>query len=122
MIRWIIRLLLNGGALLLISYLFEMVQVKDFSIAVLAAFILGIVNTLVRPILLLITLPLRFITLGLFWFVVNAITFALTAYLIDGFELGEWPSSIVTTVLAAAAMSLLGWLIDVTVGKGKKKE
>lgn len=117
MIRWLIRLLLNGFSLLFISYVFESVQVKDYSVAVLAAFILGIVNTLVRPILLFLTIPLRLLTLGLFWFVVNAITFALTAYLIKGFELGPWPSSVMTTILAAAMMSLLAWMIEFIVGK-----
>jgi putative membrane protein len=121
MLRWIVRLLLNGAALLLISSLFESVQVKDFSVAVLAAFILGLVNTLVRPILLFLTLPLRFVTLGLFWFVVNAVTFSLVAYLIDGFELGGWPGSIGTTILAAATMSFLSWLIDWMVGKKKEE-
>ncbi len=121
MLRWIVRLLLNGAALLLVSSLFESVQVKDFSVAVLAALILGLVNTLVRPILLFLTLPLRFVTLGLFWFVVNAVTFALTAYLIDGFELGEWPGSIGTTIVAAAAMSLLSWVIEWVTRKRKKE-
>ncbi len=108
MIRWIIRLLLNGAALLLISYLFESIKIRDYSVAILAAFILGIVNTLVRPILMFITTPLRWLTLGLFWFVVNAMTFALTAYLVKGFEIGSFP----TTIAAAALMSLFGWIIE----------
>jgi putative membrane protein len=120
MIRWIIKLLLNGAALLCISSVLESVQVRDFSVAVLAAFILGLVNTLVRPILMFLTLPLRFITLGLFRFVVNAATFALTAYLIDGFELGPWPDAAGTAIVAAALMSLISWVIELIVGKKKE--
>ncbi|MFY0543211.1 phage holin family protein [Brevibacillus sp. H7] len=120
MIRWVVKLLLNGAALLLISSWFESVQVENFSVAVLAAFILGLVNSLIRPVLMFLTLPLRFMTLGLFWFVVNAVTFVLTAYLIDGFELGAWPASLGTIILAAAAMSLFSWLIDWVVRKKKK--
>jgi putative membrane protein len=120
MIRWIIKLLLNGAALLFIDSLFEAVQVRDFSVAVLAAFILGLVNTLLRPILKFLTLPLHIITLGLFRFIVNAATFTLTAYLIDGFELGPWPDAVGTTILAAALMSLISWVIELVVGKKKE--
>lgn len=121
MIRWLIRLLLNGAALLAVSSIIPAVRVRDFGVAVLAAFILGIVNTIVRPVLVWLTLPLNFLTLGLFWFVVNAVTFALTAYLIDGFELGPWPGSIWTTILAAALMSFFGWVIHAVAGRKKEK-
>jgi putative membrane protein len=107
MLRWIIRLLLNGGALLLISWMFENVKVADYATAVLAALILGIVNTLVRPILTALTIPITFLTLGLFWFVVNAATFWLTAQLIDGFDV----EGILTTIFAAALMSVFGSII-----------
>jgi putative membrane protein len=121
MIRWIIKLLLNGAALLLISSWFQSIHVADFTVAILAALILGIVNTLIRPILMFFTLPLRIMTLGLFWFVINAATFALTAYFIDGFEVGPWPDNIGTVIVAAALMSVLGWLIDLVVRKKKEK-
>jgi len=121
MIRWIIKLLLNGACLILISNWFQSIQVSSFGVAVWAALILGIVNTLIRPILMFFTLPLRVLTLGLFWFVVNAITFSLTAYFIDGFEIGPWPDNIGIVILASALMSLLGWLIDLVVSKPKKQ-
>lgn len=111
MIRWIVRLLLNAGALLLISQWFTSIQIDSFGTAVWAAIILGLVNTLIRPILLMFTLPLTVMTLGVFWFIVNAVTFGLTAYLIDGFELGAWPQSLFTTIVAAALMSLFGSII-----------
>ncbi|HZG13531.1 MAG TPA: phage holin family protein [Candidatus Bathyarchaeia archaeon] len=120
MLRWLMRLALNGAALLVISYWFETIQVASYSTAIIAAFILGLVNTLVRPILLFLTMPLKFLTIGTFWFVINAVTFSLTAALIDGFEIGQWPESIWTTILAAAAMSFLGWLIDIVLRKEKK--
>ncbi len=122
MVRWIVRLLLNGGALLLISSMFPGIQVNSFGVAVLAALILGIVNTVIRPVLVFLTLPLNVMTLGLFWFVINAVTFALTAYLIDGFEIGGWPGSVFTTIVAAALMSFFGWVIDKLVRKKKAKQ
>ncbi|MGD8190224.1 phage holin family protein [Brevibacillus ginsengisoli] len=111
MIRWIIRVLLNAGALLLISHMFTSIYIDNFGTAVWAAIILGLVNTLIRPVLVTLTLPLTFLTLGIFWFFVNALTFALTAYLIDGFELGPWPQSFITTMVAAAFMSFFGSII-----------
>ncbi|MED4586144.1 phage holin family protein [Brevibacillus choshinensis] len=120
MIRWIIKLLLNGAALILISNWFQSIQVSSFGVAVWAALILGIVNTLIRPVLTLFTLPLSFLTLGLFWFVINAITFSLTAFFINGFEVGPWPDNIGIVIIASALMSLLGWLIDLVVSKPKK--
>lgn len=120
MVRWIIRLLLNAGALLVISNLFSIIQIDSFGTAVWAALILGLVNSLIRPILLTFTLPLTFLTLGLFWFIVNAVTFALTASLIDGFELGVWPDSLFTTIIAAALMSLFGSMIEFVTKKRKK--
>ncbi|KQL46477.1 hypothetical protein AN963_16220 [Brevibacillus choshinensis] len=120
MIRWIIKLLLNGAALILISNWFQSIQVSSFGVAVWAALILGIVNTLIRPVLTLFTLPLSFLTLGLFWFVINAITFSLTAFFINGFEVGPWPDNIGIVIIASALMSLLGWLIDLVVSKTKK--
>ncbi len=111
MVRWIIRLLLNAGALLLISRWFTSIHIDSFATAIWAALILGLVNTLIRPLLVMFTLPLTIVTLGIFWFVVNAITFALTASLIDGFEIGAWPGSLFTTIVAAALMSLFGSII-----------
>lgn len=121
MIWWIIKLLLNGAALLWISNWFQSIQVSSFGVAVWAALILGVVNTLIRPVLTVFTLPLTILTLGLFWFVVNALTFSLTAYFIDGFEVGPWPDNVGIVIIAAALMSLLGWLIDLVVSKRKKQ-
>lgn len=120
MVRWIVMLFLNGAALLYISSWFESIRVANFGVAVWAALVLGLVNTMIRPVIMLLTLPLRIMTLILFWFVVNAATFALTAFFIDGFDLGPWPDNIGTVIVAAALMSFLGWLIDLVFGKKKK--
>ncbi|WNC14416.1 phage holin family protein [Brevibacillus brevis] len=120
MIRWIIKLLLNAAALLLISSWFQSIQVSSYGIAVWAALILGIVNSLIRPVLTFFTLPLTILTLGLFWFVINAITFSLTAFFIRGFEVGPWPDNIGIVIVASALMSLFGWLIDWAIRKTQK--
>ncbi|WP_400162362.1 phage holin family protein [Brevibacillus sp. TJ4] len=117
MARWLVMLFLNGAALLYISSWFPSIYLANMVVAMWAALVLGVVNTVVRPILLLMSLPIRMMTFGLFWFVINAATFALTAYFIDGFELGEWPGNIGTVIAAAALMSIAGWLIDRVFGK-----
>lgn len=116
-LRWLLMLFLNGAALLYISSWFPSIHIANLVVAMWAALVLGVINTIIRPILMLITLPLRVMTLGLFWFVINAVTFALTAFFIDGFELGEWPGNIGTVIVAAALMSLIGWIIDRVLGK-----
>lgn len=121
MSRWIIKMLLNGAALLLISNWFDSIYVANFTVALWAILILGMVNTVIRPILLFFTFPLQVLTIGLFWFVINAVTFALTAYFIDGFEVGPWPDNIGTVIVAAALMSIFGYLIEVVVGTRKEK-
>jgi len=73
--RFVLRLLITAGAVLLASYLTPLVQVESFTAALLFALVLGIFNAFLRPILLLLTLPLTIITLGLFTLVINGIVF-----------------------------------------------
>ena len=71
----LVRWLLLAAALLLVAHLYPGVTVASFTSALLAAFVLGLFNTLVRPLLVLLTLPVTLITLGLFLFVINALMF-----------------------------------------------
>jgi len=82
----IVRWLLLAAALLLVAYLYPGVTVKSFGSAMIAAFVLGLFNTLLRPILVLLTLPVTVLTLGLFLFVINALMFYFAASMLDGFH------------------------------------
>ena len=73
--KLIVRWLLLAAALLLVAHLYSGVQVASFTSAMIAAFVLGLLNTLVRPLLVLLTLPVTLLTLGLFLFVINALMF-----------------------------------------------
>ena len=73
------RWLLLAAALLLVAHLYPGVQVKGFGTALIAAFVLGLFNTILRPVLVLLTLPVTLLTLGLFLFVINALLFWATA-------------------------------------------
>ena len=105
----IVRWLLLAAALLLVAYLYPGVTVNSFGSAMIAAFVLGLLNTLLRPILVLLTLPVTLITLGLFLFVINALMFYFAASLLDGF----FVSGFVAALIGSLLYSLCGMVIDV---------
>ena len=102
MVRLLLRWLLSALALIGITYLVPGIHVSGFLVALLAALVIGIVNALVRPLLILLTLPVTVLTLGLFLLVINAMLFGLAAWLVPGF--------MVDGVGAAVLGSLLYWL------------
>ena len=91
--RLLLRWLISAATLMLIAYYLPGVAVASFYAALIAALILGLLNALVRPLLLLLTLPVNIITLGLFTFVVNALVFWLASSIAKGFYVdGFWPA------------------------------
>jgi putative membrane protein len=105
----IVRWLLLAAALLLVAYLYPGVTIKSFGSAMIAAFVLGLLNTLLRPILVLLTLPVTIITLGLFLFVINALMFYFAAQMLDGFHVAGFAAALIGSLL----YSLCGMVIDV---------
>ena len=103
--RFLLRLLLNGIAIIVAAWFIPGVQLTGTIPALIAGALLGFVNALIRPILLLLTLPFTLITLGFFIFVVNAICFALTAALVPGFEI----SGFFAAFFGAIVVSLVSW-------------
>ena len=88
-----LRLILNAFALVLVSRFVPGFEVATFYAAVIAALILGLVNVLIRPVLLLLTLPINILTLGIFTFVVNALMLLLVSSIVKGFSVhGFWPA------------------------------
>jgi putative membrane protein len=84
------------------------VQVQDWKAAAIAALVLGLVNTLVKPLLVLLTLPVTILTLGLFLFVLNALLFWGVAEILPGFHVnGFWAA-----VLGAILYSIIGWALS----------
>lgn len=111
MVGFLVRLVVNAIALIIVAYLLPGVHVSSFTAALVAALILGIVNAVLRPILIVLTLPVVILSLGLFTLVINAITFYLVAHLglgltVNGFGsafLGALVLSIVSFVLSSIA-------------------
>ncbi len=92
--RLVLRAILYAGALGLTAGLFDSIWIDGFLSAVLAVIILGLANTFIRPVLLLLTLPLTLVTLGLFTLVINALLFKLTSILVSGFHVGGFWSAL----------------------------
>jgi putative membrane protein len=106
--RFLLRLLLNGIAVLCAAWLIPGLHVDTPATAIIAGIALGLVNAIVRPLLLLLTLPLTLLTLGLFIFVVNAICLALVAWLVPGFSISGFGAALI----GAIVISLVSWLLS----------
>ena len=103
MIRWLVL----TCAILVTAYLFDGIQVDGFVAAFFAAALLGSLNAVLRPILLILTLPINILSLGLFTFVINAMLLQM-ASIIPGFEVyGFWPS-----VFGALMISVVSWILN----------
>ncbi len=95
----LVRWALLAAALLLVAHLYSGVVVANFTSALIAAFVLGLFNTLVRPLLVLLTLPVTLLTLGLFLFVINALMFWAAASVLDGFHVTGFTAALVGSLL-----------------------
>jgi len=106
---FIVRLIINMVAILIIAYLLpKVIRVDGFIPALIAAFLLGIVNAILRPILVFLTLPLTLLTLGLFLLVINGLMLWLVAALVRGFYVnGFWGA-----VLGSILISIVSWILS----------
>ncbi|MBK8119325.1 MAG: phage holin family protein [Sulfuritalea sp.] len=99
--------LINAIALLACPYVVPSIHIDGFATALGAALVLGLINTVIRPVLLLLTLPVTLLTLGLFIFVINGMMFLLAAWFLNGFVVG----GIWTGIFGSMVASLISWLL-----------
>ncbi len=105
LINWLVSAL----AVLVTAYLLPGVHVSSFVTALVVAVVLGIINSVVKPILTILTLPITMLTLGLFIFVINALLILLTSYLVPGFTVDGF----VWALLFSIVLSLVNWFLSV---------
>ena len=105
--RWIV----NAAALLLVAYLYPGVQVESFLSAALAALVLGLVNAFVRPLLIILTLPVTLLTLGLFLFVINALLFWFVAEIVHGFSVSGFGAALLGSILYSLITLVTSWIL-----------
>lgn len=111
--RLLIAWLINAVALFAVPFLLKSVQVEDAGTALIAALVLGLVNTLIRPLLVLLTLPVTLLTLGLFIFIINGLMFWAVAHLINGFNVASFWSA----VGGALIYSVISWALSALILK-----
>jgi putative membrane protein len=105
---------LNALALLAVAYLMPSIEVAGFGYALIAAAVIGLVNVLIRPFLILLTLPITVLTLGLFILVINGLLFYFVGYVLEGFQV----RSLMSGILGALLYSVISWaLVSLIPGK-----
>ncbi|MFZ4478510.1 MAG: phage holin family protein [Rhodoferax sp.] len=104
----IVKWLLSAVALLAVAYLYSGVQVNSYSAALIAAVVIGLFNMILRPVLVVLTLPVTILSLGLFLFVINALMFWAAAGMLDGFYVRGFGAALLGSLIYSA----FGVLID----------
>lgn len=102
MIKLIAKWLLSAAALLFVAYVYAGVEVRSFGSALIAALVIGLLNSVVRPILVVLTLPVTVVTLGLFLFVINALMFWAAASVLDGFHVQGFVAALIGSLIYSA--------------------
>ncbi len=115
--RLLLVWIINAAALFALPYIFDSIKVDSFTTALIVALILSILNTIVRPILLVLTLPITVITLGLFIFVLNGLLLWFVASFVSGFTIaGFWPA-----IFGALVYSFISWAATALILNEKKQ-
>ena len=99
MLKLIVKWVLSASALLFVAYVYQGVTVASFGSAMLAALVIGLLNTVVRPVLVVLTLPVTVLTLGLFLFVINALVFWAAAGVLEGFQVRDFVAALVGSLI-----------------------
>lgn len=108
MLNLLLVWLINALCLLGVAHVVPGVHVVNFTTALIAAVVLGLINTFIKPVLSLLTLPITLLTLGLFSFVLNALMFGLAAYFLSGFNVdGFWAA-----LIGALLFGVLSWIAN----------
>lgn len=103
----LVLLLINGLAVFIAAYILPGIRVDTFTTALVVAVVLGIVNTFLKPLLILLTLPITILTLGLFTFVINAFLVVLVGALVPGFYVQGFASALLFSLLVSLVSSFL---------------
>lgn len=106
-----LRWLANALALFLTANVINGIHVQGFSSALIAALVLGVVNAVIRPLVVLFTLPLNFITLGLFTFIINGLMLELVSSVVSGFKVDGFLSAIIGAVVLSVFSGILSALV-----------
>jgi putative membrane protein len=104
----ILKLIINALAVFAASYLLPGVHVKNFTTAIIVAIVLGLLNLILKPILVILTIPITILTLGLFLLIINAIIVLVCSSLVPGFKV----DGIIYALLFSLVVSLIGYIME----------
>ena len=110
--KLLLKWLLSAASLLFVAYIYSGVEVKSFPAALIAAFVIGLFNVVLRPVLVVLTLPVTIVTVGLFLFVINALMFWAAASVLDGFQVTGFAAALIGSLIYSA----LGLVIESALG------
>lgn len=111
MAGFLLHLLLTAGAILIVANIVSGVQVSGFGAALIGALVLGFVNAIVKPVMIILTLPLTILTFGLFLFVLNALMLWLVSAVVPGFQIRGFWAALVGSLLLTLLNIIIDWLI-----------
>jgi putative membrane protein len=106
---FLVKVIITTFAVVIGSYIIPGVSVDSFLTAIIVAFVLGLLNAILKPILVLLTLPVTILSLGLFLLVINAFIILLTDYFVSGFHVSSFWTAIVFSIILA----ILNWLLSI---------
>ena len=115
--NYIIRWLINAVGLLIVSKTMESIEIDSILTAVVAAAVIGIINTFLRPILIILTLPINILSLGLFTLVINGLIFYFVGNIVEGFQV----TGFLAAFIGALILSVINILATFLIGMGKGK-
>ncbi len=104
--KLLVRILITSALVMLIAHFMKSVKIADFKTALIVAVVLGLLNTFVKPLLILFTLPATILSLGLFLFVINAIIILLCSKIVQGFEISSFWTALLFSVILSIFQSI----------------
>ena len=114
---FLLRLVANTLAILIVAWMLDGIIVHNAVSGILAGVVLALVNAVVKPILVILTLPLTVLTLGLFYFIVSATCLAIVAAVVPGFEV----DGVLSTIVGALLIGLFAWIINGLLGSSTER-
>lgn len=109
--RFLIRLAITSAAVLVVVKMLPWVEVSDPSALIVTALLLGIFNSILRPLLIILTLPINILSFGLFIFIINGLILYLIAFLVPGFEISSFGAAVLASLLISITAGTINWMI-----------
>ena len=109
--RFLIRIVITSAAVLIVVRILPWVEISDPGALIVTALLLGIFNSILRPLLIILTLPINILSLGLFIFIINGLILYLIAILVPGFEISSFGAAVLASILISITAGTINWML-----------